>query len=224
MPAASQGNGQWLSVTEETILLHDGLLRVTDLVELPQTVKDGEVNETDVGSICFDSKDPTELSNRLLSICESQNNAYNKLLEYRLNALRGLWSAQRRLAQEENDAKSPTAQEDTITLLKKQGLLKEQEQAPFSTRIGLVLLLPLLQSQSRVDHALSGVTAKVLLNALRDCEPLSLSREPDECLQGLEILLCDWIEAKEDTQSKQARNKANRETAASALVALACAR
>lgn len=36
--AAASDSAQWLSVKEETIFLHDGLIRVTDLAELPSEI------------------------------------------------------------------------------------------------------------------------------------------------------------------------------------------
>ncbi|XP_013380029.1 probable E3 ubiquitin-protein ligase HECTD4 isoform X2 [Lingula anatina] len=217
MAGSSQDNSQWLSVTEETLFLHDGLIRVTDLVELPHDVS--SVSDHEV--VTFDSKSPEELSEKLKTVCGTQNNAYTRLLEYRLNALRGLWNAQRQIAIEEQNERNISTHEETIQLLKKQGLWKEPEQASFSTRVSLLLVLPLLQSQSKVDAELCGVTAQLLLNCLRDCAPLSLSKEPADCLNGIEQLLCGWLE-----EGSKAGNVevAQMETAASALVALACAR
>lgn len=175
-----------------------------------------------------------ELAERLRAVCGNQSNAYARLLEYRLNALRGLWGAQRQLALEEQQDREGTggADEETLALLKRQGLLQQPEQAPFTSRVGLLLVFPLLQSQTRSDPALCGVTAEVLLACLRDCQPLSLSKEPADCLNGLEGLLCSWLEdgaQVSDNQQAQARTQIlhthrQRENAAAALVALACAR
>lgn len=223
---SASDTSQWLSITEETLFLHDGLLRVTDLVELPQDIENVGGSENEV--VSFDSKHPEELSAKLLAVCGTQNNAFNKLLEYRLNALKGLWKTHRHLAKEEQiEKESPVSQEETIHLLKKQGLLKDPEQASFSTRISLLLILPLLQSQSKADPELCGVTAGVLLNCLKDCAPLSLTKEPSDCLKGLESLLCSWLGEKfadGKTSTNKVHDKTQRENAASALVALACAR
>ncbi len=48
--------------------------------------------------LTFETKNPVELAERLRAVCGNQSNAYTRLLEYRLNALRGLWGAQRQLA------------------------------------------------------------------------------------------------------------------------------
>lgn len=223
MSGSLQDNCQWLSVTEETLFLHDGLIRVTDLVELPRDVNSS--HEVDNEVISFDLKNPKELSNRLLAVCGTQNNAYSKLLEYRLNALRGYWNAQRQVVLDEQSERDASNNEETLAILKKQGLYKEPEQASFSTRISVLLVIPLLQSQSRIDSSLCGVTSELLLNCLRDCAPLSLSKEPGDCLRGLENLLCSWLgEQTNDENVKVVEDLHQRENIASALVALACAR
>jgi len=226
MAGAVQENCQWLSITEETLFLHDGLLRVTDLVELPHDVNNNPQDaENEV--INFDLKNPDELAERLLAVCGTHNNAYGKLLEYRLNAVRGLWNAQRQMIVDEVNERESSSTEETIALLKKQGLLKDPEQASFSTRVSILLVLPLLQSQSLIDPHLCGVTSGVLLSLLQDCAPLSLSKEPGDCLKGLENLLCGWLGEKNDNKEKEVlvvEDQLQRKTIASALVALASAR
>jgi len=224
MSGTFQDSCQWLSVTEETLFLHDGLIRVTDLVELPRDVNNSQEGDNEV--ITFDLKTPKELSDRLLAVCGTQNNAYSRLLEYRLNALRGYWNAQKQVLVDDQQERDGATHEETIALLKKQGLFKEPEQASFSTRISVLLVIPLLQSQSRVDPNLCSVTAELLLSCLKDCAPLSLSKEPGDCLRGLEHLLCAWLgENKDDDESVQlVKDVKHRRNTAAALVALACAR
>ena len=220
MSGAGQDSSQWLSVTEETLFLHDGLIRVTDLVELPRDVNSSR-DEREV--VNFDSKSPTDLCKKLLTVCGTYNNAYTRLLEYRLNALRGFWNAQRQIAIEEQNERDSASHEETIALLKKQGLWKETEQASFSTRVSILLVLPLLQSQSKFDPSLCGVTAELLLNCLKDSPPLSLTKEPGDCLNGIESLLCTWL-GEGGVADQVVKDVQQRENAASALVALACAR
>ena len=223
MSANSQDNYQWLSVTEATLFLHDGLIHVTDLIVLPHDVN--TVHEVDHEVITFDSKSPSELSQRLKTVCGTQNNAYSRLLEYRLNALRGFWNAQRQISlEEQNERESCSAShDDALALLKRQGFSKEPDQAPFSTRVSLLLVLPLLQSQSRIDIGLCGMTAELLLSCLRDVPSLSLTKEPSDCLNGLESLLSTWLgDACDGHQGIE--NPQQRENVASALVALTCAR
>ena len=99
MSAGNIDNSQWLSVTEQTLFLHDGLIRVTDLVELPYDINPSDQADGEV--VSFDSKSPSELSDRLRTVCGTHNNTYARLLEYRLNALRGYWNAQQQIAIEE---------------------------------------------------------------------------------------------------------------------------
>ncbi|XP_054852988.1 probable E3 ubiquitin-protein ligase HECTD4 isoform X3 [Eublepharis macularius] len=221
--AAAADSAQWLSVKEETIFLHDGLIRVTDLAELPsEIIGVAEPGDTELEILTFETKNPTELSERLRSVCGNQSNAYARLLEYRLNALRGLWNAQRQLALEEQHERENSGDEETLALLKRQGLLQQPEQAPFTSRMGLLLVFPLIESQSRTDPSLCNITAEVLLTCLRDCQPLSLTKEPADCLNGIESLLCSWLE--ETSASGQQIPHKQKENAAAALVALACAR
>ena len=239
MSGNGQDSSQWLSVTEETLFMHDGLIRVTDLVELPRDVNSGQTDSEPAEVITFDTHSPAELSQRLLTVCGNHNNSYARLLEYRLNALRGLWNAQHEVAIEEHKERECTSHEETVSLLKKQGLWKEPEQASFATKISLILVLPLLQSQSRIDPNLGGLTAELLLNCLKGCAPLSLGKEPSDCLNGLEDLLSSWLGEKDDPESDDIRvshqivetaspnpavNEQQKTTTASALVALACAR
>uniref|UniRef100_A0A669PAP4 HECT domain E3 ubiquitin protein ligase 4 n=1 Tax=Phasianus colchicus TaxID=9054 RepID=A0A669PAP4_PHACC len=220
---AAGDSAQWLSVKEETIFLHDGLIRVTDLAELPsEIVGVAEPGDTELEILTFETKNPTELAERLRSVCGNQSNAYARLLEYRLNALRGLWNAQRQLALEEQHDRESSGDEEALALLKRQGLLQQPEQAPFTSRMGLLLVFPLIQSQSRTDPSLCNITAEVLLNCLRDCQPLSLTKEPADCLNGIESLLCSWLE--ETSASGHQIPYKQKENAAAALVALACAR
>ncbi|KAK7934210.1 hypothetical protein WMY93_005106 [Mugilogobius chulae] len=205
MGSGAVDSSQWLSVKEETIFLHDGLIRVTDLAELPSEIGVSEQGDTEQEILTFETKNPVELAERLRAVCGNQSNAYARLLE--------------QLALEEQQEREGTggADEETLALLKRQGLLQQPEQAPFTSR-----------SQTRSDPALCGVTAEVLLTCLRDCQPLSLSKEPTDCLNGLEALLCSWLEdgfqELEKSQPPSFHASRQRENAAAALVALACAR
>jgi len=222
MSVSNQDRSQWLSVTEETLFLHDGLVRVSDLVELPCDVNTNTDGDNELMS--FDSKSPEELSEKLMTICGAQNNAYSRLLEYRLNALSGYWNAQRHIAYEQQNERESTSHEETLVLLRKQNIWKEPEKASFSTRVSLLLVLPLLQSQSKFDPSLCGVTADLLFNCLHDCPPLSLSKEPVDCLNGLEQLLSSWLDEKDQEDNTSSKNAVQKESAAAAFVALACAR
>ena len=222
MASVGQDISHWLSITEETLFLHDGLTRVTDLVELPHDVSGDNSHGEDSELITFDTKDPEELCERLRSICGNQNNAFARLLEYRLNALRGLWNAQvQSTLERQGERDSASSSNESLSFFRKGGW-KEPEQASFSTRVSLLLVLPLLQSQSKYDPTICGTTAELLFGCLQECAPLSLVKEPSDCLSGLERLLCSWL-GEGDGAQKVADAK-QRETAATTLVALACAR
>lgn len=47
MGSGAVDSSQWLSVKEETIFLHDGLIRVTDLAELPSEIGVSEQGESE---------------------------------------------------------------------------------------------------------------------------------------------------------------------------------
>lgn len=47
MGSGAVDSSQWLSVKEETIFLHDGLIRVTDLAELPSEIGVSEHGDTE---------------------------------------------------------------------------------------------------------------------------------------------------------------------------------
>lgn len=57
MGSGAVDSSQWLSVKEETIFLHDGLIRVTDLAELPSEIGVSEQGESEqevcIYYICF---------------------------------------------------------------------------------------------------------------------------------------------------------------------------
>ena len=207
------GNGsRWLCVTEETLLLHDDLLHLVDHVPLPSGVGTVAVEE-DYGLPVLDGKTPTELGEVIARECGVKSTTYTSLMEYRLNALRGLWSALKLKEKKQNEKKSDDSSGST-------GVKPSSKGEGFASRVSLVLIFPILHSLSKLDPELSQETAKILLDSLRGCEPLSLSKEPLDCLMGLENLLCSWLTtAKEGTES----NKTQVEIAVSALVALAVA-
>ncbi|XP_063951694.1 probable E3 ubiquitin-protein ligase HECTD4 [Lytechinus pictus] len=233
---------QWLSVNEESLFLHDGLLRVSDLVNLPKHLNNANPQNSSDEVVSFDTKNPTELSQRLVSVCERHNNiyAYSRLLEYRLNALKGLWNAHLQINSNVEQLERETFGEEEVTNAAGIGglsLLKKvawhgAEPAAFSSRLGLLLLFPLLRSQQRINPELSSETAVLLLNCLRDCLPLSLSKEPTDCLDGLENLLSSWLGESDEIDviarvkphEEQHAIQQQRQQLASALVAFACAR
>lgn len=47
MGSGAVDSSQWLSVKEETVFLHDGLIRVTDLAELPSEIGASEQGDAE---------------------------------------------------------------------------------------------------------------------------------------------------------------------------------
>lgn len=202
---------QWLAVSEDRLLLHDGLICVGDLVPVPSGVT--EVSDDDWGLPVLDGKTPSELVTIIKKECCTKNTTYASLIEYRLNALMGFWRALREF---ESRQASNTAREMSSSSQASSG-----KTASFSSRVSLVLIFPMLRSLSKVDPDLSSETARILLESLRSCEPLSLSTEPQDCISGLENMLHSWLDLVQgegpETSTPLVQN------AASALVALAVA-
>ncbi len=91
----------------------------------------------------------------------------------------------------------------------------------FSLLSSLLLLLPLLESQSRVDLRLVASTCEILSGFLNRFQPMSLQRENPECLGSLQRLLKTWLLLKHDDLLAAGVNVVN---LASGLVALTAAR
>ncbi len=199
---------QWLSVNEERLLLHDGLSRMADHIAVPCGV--AEVSEDDFGLPVLDGKSPRELSEIIRKECGTKTTTYTNLMEYRLNALRGLWLAIQEL---EEKRASPGPKERKSTSQASGG-----HAASFASRVSLVLIFPIMKSLSKLDPTLSSEAASVLLESLRAYEPLSLSNEPHDCISGLESLLRSWLSTAQEGGLKMAVTQV--QNAASALVAL----
>ena len=202
---------QWLAVNEDRLLLHDGLTVMSDSIAVPNGV--AEMRREDSGLPVLDGKTPEELAAIIRKECSSKSTSYTNLMEYRLNALRGLWKA---LKHFEDSHASSVAKEMSTASQSSGG-----RTVSFASRVSLVLIFPLIKSLSKLDPTLSSETASILLETLRACEPLSLSSEPTDCINGLENLLCSWLttaqEGNTDLPIHQVQN------AASAIVALAVA-
>ena len=199
----------WLSVNEEQLLLHDGLTRLADHIAVPTGVT--EMSDDSYGLPVLDGKSTQDLTDIILKECGSRTTTYASLMEYRLNALHGLWAAVRGM--EEN--KSSLAFKKTAS--SRPG---STPTAGFASRVSLALIFPIMKSLSRFDPDLSSEAAGVLLECLRVYEPLSLSNEPPECVTGLENMLQSWLGSIRERESVSITQVQN---AASALVALSVA-
>ena len=202
---------QWLAVNEERLLLHDGLVAMSDHIAVPSGV--AEVREEEPGLPVLDGKTPEELTKIILKECSTKTTSYASLMEYRLNALKGLWRALRKF--EELHATSVAKE------ISSSSQAASAQSVSFASRVSLVLIFPLIKSLSKLDPTLSSETASILLETLRACEPLSLSGEPPDCISGLENLLCSWLHSVQESSSDVPITQV--QNAASALVALAVA-
>ena len=201
---------QWLAVSEERLLLHDGLARMADHIAVPTGV--AEISKEDFGLPMLDGKTPEELAEIIRKECSTKTTTYASLMEYRLNALRGLWQAMKELEQKQTS----TASKDVST----SSPSPSSQAASFASRVSLVLIFPIMKSLSKVDPNLSSEVASILLESLRACEPLSLSNEPQDCITGLENLLSSWLNTVQESSDVPIALVQN---AASALVALSVA-
>ena len=203
----------WSSVTEDTLLLHSDLLRLVDHIPLPLGVGTCTVEE-DYGLPVLDGKTPTELSEIISRECGVKSTTYTSLMEYRLNALKELWYSLYSKEQKQLEKKSEDVT-GSVTSSK-----SSSKGEGFASRVSLILIFPMLRSLSKLDTNISKETAKILLDSLKGCEPISLSKEPLDCILGLEDLLCTWLmDAKDETNFCEDQVQ----IAASALVALAVA-
>eukprot|EP00091_Calanus_sinicus_P020356 TRINITY_DN5505_c0_g1_i1.p1 TRINITY_DN5505_c0_g1~~TRINITY_DN5505_c0_g1_i1.p1 ORF type:complete len:303 (-),score=51.46 TRINITY_DN5505_c0_g1_i1:96-1004(-) len=222
---------QWLGLREETILLQDGLLRLTDLVEVsPEALNLLDVQAKVQQILSLETKDSNELCEKIENLCKSESNGFTVLLKYRLNALKGLWKARKEWQKWEKDKGS--ALEDAAGTTVKQRKVSNNTPGHstdgatnFASKLSLLLIFPLIKSQTKTDPSLCGITTQLLLESLRECPPLSL-RDPAECLNGLENLLSSWL-GEDDSgfvDHSQLTDSQQIITTASTLVSLACAR
>ena len=214
----------WLAANEEQLLLHSGLMRLADHIPVPSGV--AEVADNDPGLPEMDGKSTGDLADIILRECGTKTTTYDSLMEYRRNALRGLWTALR-LNEIEQQRTSSSAKEPATS--SSSCGASQSNPAPvsagFASRVSLVLIFPIMKSLSRFDPTLSSEAASGLLECLRVYEPLSLSREPQDCVHGLESLLHSWLaSAQRDGEEGEGRIGIRQvQNAASALVALTVA-
>lgn len=201
---------QWLAVNEERLLLHDGLVRLVDHIAVPSGV--AEVSEDDFGLPVLDGKNPAELAEIIRKECGTKTTTYVSLMEYRLNALRGLWQAVQELEQKRASSVGKEMGSSSHA--------SGSQGASFASRVSLVLIFPIMKSLSKFDPNLSSEAASILLESLRACEPLTLSNEPADCISGLENLLRSWLNTVQESADVPVAQVQN---AASALVALSVA-
>ncbi len=213
---------RWLSVSEDTLLLHSDLNHFVGHISLPTGIgadgADGGTNDELYGLPVLDGKTPTELVDIITRECNVRSTTYNSLMEYRYNAMTELWCVLK-----EKQKNSINRKQDDV--MPSGGVAKSTQKGEgFASRVSLVLIFPLLKSLCKIDPELSQETAGLLLESLQACDPLSLCSEPSDCINGLENILCSWLKsAREDRNLEKSIKERQIQTAASALVALAVA-
>eukprot|EP00041_Stephanoeca_diplocostata_P039548 m.1635171 g.1635171 ORF g.1635171 m.1635171 type:complete len:4171 (-) comp25420_c1_seq1:3546-16058(-) len=213
-------------ITEQRLFLGDCLRMISS--EIPAGQELGlQIHSQDVGAPVDESSgdapnvgDGDEVSQSLRKLEPRSENVGNieRLFQFRAAALQYIWKAENELrtskptfAEYSRAFESTDRQHGAST----SGL--GMRAVPSTNDLGLLLLLPLLESQSKSDPSLCGTTVKVLLEFLAEASPVTFSEGlPAVTRQKLEVLLTKWLEI--DGQQTSVRNDA-----IAALVALTCA-
>ncbi|PFX24720.1 putative E3 ubiquitin-protein ligase HECTD4 [Stylophora pistillata] len=216
----------WSSVTEQSIFLDDGLKFLVGVLQPPAMSTECSTFVQRISEHEFETSSNTELCRRLLDTCALQHSSYYKLFDYRQRALLGLWQSQNSKLTTSSKNSRPPAVDPYPKDAKPKVPLQD---VSFSSHVSLLLLVPILESQSRTDPSLAGQCSELLLHCLQNCAPNSLAAEPTSCIKGLADLLCSWLQQANDEedvnrQEELARCGVKRESLVAALVALACAR
>ena len=221
----------WSPIQEETLFSEDGLKLVINLTEIPRDVqalerstsqRDGVGSDLNSTEFCADAT-----AKELQALFVTQTSQYARYFRYRQNALEKLW---RKKAELKNCSPklSCEANDEQLTTVAKR-------RADFSSRVSLLLLIPLIKSHSKTDPSLAEHSTEILFQCLNDCLPNSLCDEPLSCVTGLADLLTGWLaggSANEQNKLENAcamENKPNKtvvqsETIIGCLLSLACAR
>ena len=214
---------QWMSLTEEVIFLLDGSLHLSDLLRPPEHNPHSNYFDSQIQQLvsASDGLDAAALSAKIEEICRhGHDNLCQMQTDYQLQALTGLWAAREQClrAQRERCAKELN-RNAAAALRAREGDAAAADADKFKSKLSMMLLFPLLQSQAKTDPALRSVTTRMLTEFLRErasSSPMSID-DSDGSLVGLEDLLIDWIRG-EGTSAVQLHE------AATALVSLACAK
>ena len=227
----------WSRIQEETLFNEDGLKRVvnlseisTDLQELESSTsqKDGVDIHLKSSQFCADST-----ARELQTLFVTQASQYARYFRYRQNALEKLWRKREECKNDPPKLSSETKVHDEpfSTVAK--------PRVEFSSRVSLLLLIPLIKSHSKTDPSLAKHSTQILFQCLRDCLPNSLSDEPLSCVTGLADLLTGWLACGLSNQQNLEGNELEdacalnkeshetvlqKETVISCLLTLACAR
>ena len=227
----------WSPIQEETIFSEDGLKLVLNLIEIPTDVQvlasstsqqDGVVSDLNSSEFCADAT-----AKELQALFVTQTSQYARYFRYRQSALEKLWRKR-----EEWKKCSPKLKDETKAKDEQLATVTKRR-ADFSSRVSLLLLIPLIKSHSKTDPSLAEHSTEILFQCLKDCLPNSLSEEPLSCVTGLADLLTEWlsndlaseanlesIELKNGCamENRPTKSVVRHETIVGCLLSLACAR
>ena len=222
----------WSSIQEQTLFREDGLKLVVSLTEIPTDVqvlestssqRDGVYSDLNSSEFCVEAA-----VKELQGLFVTQTSHYARYFRYRQNALEKLWQTRAQLKKCPSKLTSDTKRKDgqlaTVT----------KRRVDFSSRVSLLLLIPLIKSHSKTDPSLAEHSTQILFQCLKDCLPNSLSDEPLSCVTGLADLLTGWL-AEQNVESISLENTCamekgpsttviQKETIIGCLLSLACAR
>ena len=181
--AEEDGNRRkWLLLSEENILLNCGHKRMVNVVPLPSSVLEEHTRKSLDSS--FEGRTLEEVAETIRDVCVASSATYESLVEYRCNALCGLW-----LAKSKEDALDKTKSELVSSLD-----VDTTQNVPFMVKLNVLLTIPLVKSLTVTDVSLRKTVSDLLLTSLQSVQPSSLRGESRECINQLEQLLLEWLE------------------------------
>jgi hypothetical protein len=168
--------------------------------------------------------DIDKLVSRIGKICKDRSRPFFDPIEYRLKALEGIWKGKDDWQKYWKDKKRASQKISTQGPEKSR---RDNSNEFVESELSLMLIVCLLESQSRTDPSLTGVTTKLLSDHFRNRSPISRSNAQPKHLDSLENLLRTWLEASLSVENASTASlcveNAKVEETATALVTLACA-
>ena len=178
----------WLSVSEESLFITDGIIYLKDLLRPPENSESRAQFDREIQKLLALESDPEQLSDKIGEICRSQSNVCSQLTSYRLSALLSIWGTRELLLKkQETHAKNVALARRSQSPAPETALFLQED---FTKTLALKLLFPLIQSQAKTDPQLAISSNELLMGSLASCAPLSLT---DNSLDGLLDLLRQWI-------------------------------
>lgn len=230
----------WSSINEDTFFTEGGLKYATNLTEIPQDVQSLESSVVLDDGVDFDLKSTQfsaeKTAKELQNMFATPTSSYARYFRYRQNALEQLW-----LKREEFKNSKTKSEQGKIRARSPAVVAMGKPRIDFSSRVSLLLLIPLIKSHSKTDPTLAEHSAQVLFQCLKESMPNSLGDEPLSSVTGLADLLTDWLVCQDDEVALSISDDENAllieqekkepkevlvqsETVVGCLLSLACAR